>query len=173
MLKNDQNGPKCSEFHHFLGICDLKVATIQWGESVWKIWTNMFIEDMHWTPYTIVSSNNYKWCSRTLHLGSWNWLLSQINGINKIGRLHSIQLDRSRVASVLYTVGWERQKWQIRLFDRLKWDKKLTVRPNQPVRFCWSRPNFSLSRIQSNRKFFRCIVLLLIMYWDLYSKCRV
>ena len=63
---------------------------------------------LYWALYTIVSGNNYKWCSHIPPQGPWNWLPGRTNGIRGGSRVHSIQLhsrDCSRVTTVLCTAG--------------------------------------------------------------------
>jgi len=74
---------------------------------------------MHWTSYTTVSCSNYKWCSRILPPGSWNCARRRTSNqwykrYQEILLDPSVRRDRSKVTTVLYTVGWKRQ---IRLFE--------------------------------------------------------
>ena len=70
MIKWNRN---FSNFHHFLGVYDPKVPTKSNQERLKLI----FMKDMYWALYTIVSGNNYKGCSHippsgTMKLTSWS-----------------------------------------------------------------------------------------------------
>jgi len=106
-------------FHHSLGVYDPKVPTNsnQWAESVWEIRINSFLWKTCigcYIPSYLATITNDMMFSHP-PLGPWNCLPGRTNGLRGGRSIHSIQMhswDRSRVATVLCTVGQKRQKYE-------------------------------------------------------------